>query len=227
MSSKSEDEYERNVKILIDNIRSLSKEEKWEEDRSNLHRSMNRMTGLRERIAVESSNLDLYLAIFNSLYSVYQPVLVDSFIETLPQALICVLADRQNCGWQADLASTVSFAMNGQKLALISSVKAQVCTPTSNLRMMDLMAQLTSLQEMLTNALSSDFNLLSDTFIAFWNSLMNMAIPPVMSIMSDIMLNVLQTPLDFLQLGLQFGIEIPKSENCQQGASFCYNLVYK
>ncbi|XP_055059364.2 stereocilin isoform X1 [Misgurnus anguillicaudatus] len=216
MSSKSEDEFERNVKALIDNIRSMSKEEKVEEDRSILHRSMNKMTGFRERIAVDSSNPDL-LATFNSLYSVYQPVLVDSFIETLPQALICVLADRQNCGWQADLASTVSSAMNGQILSLISSVKAQVCTPTSNLRMTDFTAQLSSLQEMLTNALSSDFYLLSDTFIAFWNNLMDMAIPPVMSIMSEIMLNVLKTPVDFLQLGFQFGIEMPNIENCQQG----------
>lgn len=211
-SSKSDDEFERNMKVLINNIRSLSKEEKSKEARSSLHQSMN-------RIAVDSTNQDVYLAVFNSLYSIYQPMLVSSFIDTLPQALTCILADQQHCGWQGDIASTVSSALNEQLLSVISSLKAQACTPAFSLRMADsTTAQLTSVEEMLASALSSDLPnyLLSDNFIAFWNSLMNMTIPPVMSLMSDIMPSVFQTPVNFLQLGLQFGVKIPTSENCQQ-----------
>lgn len=210
-SSTSDDEFERNMKVLIDNIRSLSKKEKSKEARSSLRQSM-------DRIAVDSTNLDIYLTVFNSLYSIYQPMLVNSFVETLPQALICILADQQHCGWQGDLASTVSAALSAQILSLVSSLKAQACTPAFNLRMVDSITQLASVQEMLTNALSSDLPnyLLSDSFIAFWNSLMDVTIPPVMSFMSDIMPSVLQTPVNFLQLGLQFGIKIPTSENCQQ-----------
>lgn len=186
---------------------------------------MSRMTAPHERIAIDSTNLDTYFTIFNSLFTIYQPMLIDSFIETLPQALICVLADRQHCGWQADLTSTVSSALSEQILSVISSVKSQACMSTSNLRMADSsITQLNSVQEMLTNVLSSDLPLylLSDNFLALWNSFMDMTIPPVMSFMSEFMLSALQTPVDFLKLGLQFGIEIPtldQSEKCQQGVS--------
>ncbi|XP_042583590.1 stereocilin isoform X1 [Cyprinus carpio] len=221
-SSRGEDEFERNIKVLIENIRSLSKEQ-GEEASPNLHQSMSRMSAPTERIAVDSTNLDTYLTVFNSLFSVYRPALIDSFIETLPQTLICVLVDRQHCGWQGDLTSIVSSALNEQVLSVISSVKAEACMSTSNLQMGDsTMAQLSSLQKMLTNVLSSDlpFYLQSDNFVALWNSFMDMAFLPAMSFMSDFMLRALQTPVDFLNLGLQFGIEIPtldQSEKCQQG----------
>ncbi|XP_059366823.1 stereocilin-like [Carassius carassius] len=222
-SSRSEDEFERNIKVMIENIRSLSKEEQVEEASPNLYQRMSRMSAPLERMAIDSISLDTYLTVFNSLFSINQPALIDSFIETLPQALICILADRQPCGWQADLTSTISSALNEQVLSVISSVKAEACMSTSNLRMADpTMAQLNSLQEMLTNVLSSDLPLylLSDDFLALWNSFLDMAFPPLMSFMSDVMLSALQTPVDFLKLGLQFGIEIPtldQSENCQQG----------
>lgn len=204
----------------------MSKEEQGEDEASpDLHRSMSRMSAPLEKIAIDSTNLDTYLTIFNSLFSIYQPILIDSLIETLPQALICVLAERQHCGWQADLTSMVSSTLNEQIRSMISSVKTETCMSTSNLRMADsTMAQLSSLQEKLTNVLSSDlpFYLLSDNFLVLWNHFMDMAIPPVMSFMSDIMMSTLQTPVDFLNLGLQFGIEIPtldQSEKCQQGVS--------
>lgn len=186
---------------------------------------MSRMTAPRERITIDSTNLDTYFTIFNSLFTIYQPMLIDSFIETLPQALICVLADIQHCGWQADLTSTISSALSEQILSVISSVKSQACMSTSNLRMADSsITQLNSIQEMLTKVLSSDLPLylLSDNFLALWNSFMDMTIPPVMSFVSEFMLSALQTPVDFLKLGLQFGIEIPtldQSEKCQQGLS--------
>ncbi|XP_073692719.1 uncharacterized protein strc1 [Garra rufa] len=216
-SSRSEVEFEKNMKKLIENIRSLSKYEQG------VDQSMSRMSASLERIAIDSTNLDTYLTIFNSLFSMYQPALIDSFIETLPQALVCILADRQHCGWQADLTSMVSSALNEQVLSVISSLKAEACMSTSSLRMADsTMAQLSSLQETLMNVLSSDLPLylLSDNFLALWSSFMDMVIPPVMSIMSDFTLNTLQTPVDFLNLGLQFGIEIPaldQKEQCQQG----------
>lgn len=209
----------------MENIRSLSKEEQGEVASPDLHQSMSRMSEPLEKIAIDSTNLDTYLTIFNSLFSIYQPKLIDSFTETLPQALICVLADRQHCGWQADLTSIVSSALNEQVLSMISSVKTEACMSTSNLRMADsTMAQLSSIQEKLTNVLSSDlpFYLLSDNFLAVWNNFMDMAIPPVMSFISDFTMSALQTPVDFLNLGLQFGIEIPnldQSEKCQQGVS--------
>lgn len=209
----------------MENIRSLSKEEQGEVASPDLHQSMSRMSAPLEKIAIDSTNLDTYLTIFNSLFSIYQPKLIDSFTETLPQALICVLADRQHCGWQADLTSIVSSALNEQVLSMISSVKTEACMSTSNLRMADsTMAQLSSIQEKLTNVLSSDlpFYLLSDNFLAVWNNFMDMAIPPVMSFISDFTMSALQTPVDFLNLGLQFGIEIPnldQSEKCQQGVS--------
>ncbi|XP_043099570.1 stereocilin isoform X2 [Puntigrus tetrazona] len=222
-TSRSQDTFERNIKALMENIRSLSKVEQGEKASKNIQQSMSRMSAPLERIAIDSTNLDTYLTIFNSLFSVYQPTLIDSFIETLPQALICVLADRQHCGWQGDLTSIVSSALNDQVLSVISSVKTEACMSTSNLRTADsTMTQFNSFQEMLTNVLSSDlpFYLLSDNVLALWNRFMDMTIPPVMSFMSDFMLNALQTPVDFLNLGLQFGIEIPtidRSEQCQQG----------
>ncbi len=224
-SSRTEDDFQRNIKALMENIRSLSKEEQGEEASPGLHQSMSRMSAPLEKIAIDSTNLDTYLTIFNSLFSIYQPMLIDSLIETLPQALICVLAEKPHCGWQADLTSIVSSALNEQIHSMISSVKTETCMSTSNLRMADsTMAQLSSLQEKLTNVLSSNFPfyLLSDTFLILWNNFMDMAIPPVMSFMSDIMMSTLQTPVDFLNLGLQFGIEIPsldQSEKCQQGVS--------
>lgn len=223
MSSSSENEFEKNMKVLIENIRSLSKEEMGGKTPPNLHQTMRRMAAPSERIAIDSTNINTYLTVFSSLFTLYQPMLIDSFIETLPQALICVLADKQHCGWQADITSTVSSALNEQILSVISSVKAQACSATSSLRMQDsTTAQSNSLQEMLMNLLSSDLplQLLSDSFLAFWNSFMDMAIPPVMSLMSDFMLNALQTPVDFLNLGLQIGIKIPnldQSKTCQQG----------
>ncbi|TRZ00957.1 hypothetical protein DNTS_009708 [Danionella cerebrum] len=222
-SSNIEVEFEKNMKVLIENLKFLSKEEQNGKTPADLRQSLSRMTTPSQRIAIDSTNLDTYLTIFSSLFTVYQPVLIESFLEALPEALVCVLAERPQCGWQADLTSSLSAALSEQTLSLISSVKTQACTATSSLRSLDsTTAPLNSFQDMLTKVFSSDLplHLLSENFLGFWKSVVNFAIPPVMTLLSEFMLNVLQTPVDFLQLGLQFAIKIPtlnQNENCQQG----------
>uniref|UniRef100_W5LJ55 Stereocilin 1 n=1 Tax=Astyanax mexicanus TaxID=7994 RepID=W5LJ55_ASTMX len=231
----SASEFEDDLDILIEALQSLKSTEPRVQDQinvktgyhSDLHPSQNTKktstTGASSRAAT-NINLNTYLNVFSSLYSIYQPVLVESFLQNLPQAFVCVLADKTQCGWQADLTRTLSSRLSGPVLDLLSSLKSQTCPFTSSgtLRMADsTMTQLSAFQELITATLSSSFYLYhSDNFLSAWSSFMDLTFPSVASFISDLMMNFLQTLVDFLTIGLQLGVDIPsldQNQQCQQG----------
>ncbi|XP_036439770.1 stereocilin [Colossoma macropomum] len=233
-ATSSTGEFEEEVDVLIEKILSLKSAEPQEQEEmsvktgphSDLHPSQSKQTsrtGPSSRAAT-NVNLNTYLNMLSGLYSIYEPVLVESFLQNLPQALVCVLADRTQCGWQADLTTTLSSRLSGPVLSLLSSLKSQTCpsTSSSSPRMADsTLTQLSAFQELVTAALSSNLPLyLSDNFLLAWNSFIDLTLPPVASFISEFMVNFLQTFVEFLTVGLQIGVDIPsldQTQQCQQG----------
>lgn len=182
-------------------------------------------------------NLSIYVNLVSSLYSIYGPVLVESFLQSLPQTFICVLANRTQCGWQGELTASLWSRLSTPLMSLLSSLKSQTCPSMSSgsLRATNsTMAQLNAFQELVTAALSSSLPVyLSDNFLSAWNSFIDLTLPPVVSFFSEFMVNFLQMFVEFLTVGLQIGVGIPsldQTQQCQQGLSFislkCSNLKY-
>ncbi|XP_034733689.1 stereocilin isoform X2 [Etheostoma cragini] len=167
-----------------------------------------------------------YYDLLSNLLGVFQPMVRERYLEDFPKMLVCILSGRQDCGLEAELTKTVSLELGKPLLVLVSSLRAQTCPPlgsdgesNSFLRAYISMreaasAALQGFQQTLTNILS---NLpLSGKLISAVSGLVDVAVTYV----SNVMATVLQTPMDYIQIALQFGIKIPSldgKEICEQG----------
>lgn len=174
----------------------------------------------------EGSGLNEYLSSLGNLYMVFQPLLRGKFIDDLPKTLVCLLSGRQDCGLEAELTKTVSLDLVKPLLAFASSLRSQSCMPLNtqggsdhlmraNLRMGgSTTAVLDGLQSSLTNIMSS-FPL-SGNLISAVSGLLDGTVTYVLEFMATL----LQVPLDYVKIALQFGIRIPSlddTEVCEQG----------
>ncbi|XP_021165239.2 stereocilin [Fundulus heteroclitus] len=174
----------------------------------------------------EPLNLNMYISILSNLNSLFQPLMREGFFDNLPKILVCLLSERQDCGLEAELTKAVSLEMGRPLLVFFSSLKSQTCTPLatdgetgsffgSYLRMGNIvMAAFYGFQEMLINTLS---NLtLSEDLTNVLRSLLD----SVSVNLLDFIAMLLKTPMDYVRIALEFGIQIPslvEQESCQQG----------
>lgn len=174
--------------------------------------------------AAEGFNVNVYYRTLSDLYGVLQPLLSGGFLADLPGAVVCLLAGRQDCGLEAELAKTVSLDLVQPLLAFVTSLRSQGCTPPStggflkaNLRteawttgspggfqhyFMDILSSFPS-SEKLMDAISG---------------LVDVAAKYAMEFVATL----LQVPMDYVKIALQFGIRIPsvdEQQSCEQGAT--------
>ncbi|KAK9542838.1 hypothetical protein VZT92_000666 [Zoarces viviparus] len=171
-------------------------------------------------------DLNAYYGVLSNLYAVFQPLIRERFMDDLPKTLVCILSGRQDCGLEAELTKTVSLELGKPLLTFVSSLRSQTCAPLSSdgesdsflrayFRMGDsTSAALSGFQQTFINILSS--LPLSGSLMRAVSGVVDTAVTYV----SKFMATVLQTPMDYINIALQFGIRIPSldgKETCEQG----------
>ncbi|XP_056240770.1 uncharacterized protein strc1 isoform X1 [Seriola aureovittata] len=174
----------------------------------------------------ETFSLDAYYSVLSNLYALFQPLLRERFLDDLPKILVCILSGKQDCGLEAELTKTVSLELGKPLLMFVSSLRSQTCSPLNSnaesfsfsgayLRMEESVATaLNGLQQTFINILSSIP--LSGTLMSSVSGFMDAAVTNV----SKFMAMLLQVPMDYIKIALQFGIRIPSldgQETCKQG----------
>ncbi|XP_069030573.1 uncharacterized protein strc1 [Embiotoca jacksoni] len=174
----------------------------------------------------ESTNLNSYYDVVSNLYGVFQPLLKGRFIDDLPKTLVCILSGREDCGLEAELTKTVSLELGKPLLTFLSSLRSQTCTPlttdgeSTSFFGADLRggesttAALSGFQQTISNILSS--LPLSESLVGSVSGLMDASVMHVLKFMATL----LQVPLDYIKIALQFGIRVPfldEKETCEQG----------
>ncbi|XP_028435816.1 uncharacterized protein strc1 isoform X1 [Perca flavescens] len=172
------------------------------------------------------ADFSAYYDILSNLIAVFQPMVRERYLDDFPKLLVCILSGRQDCGLEAELTKTVSLELGKPLLMLVSSLRSQTCSPLSRdgesnsfLRAYislweSASAAFHGFQQIFTNILSSVP--LSGKLINAVSGLVDAAVTYV----SNFMATVLQIPMDYIQIALQFGIRIPSldgKEACEQG----------
>lgn len=177
--------------------------------------------------AAEGFNVNLYYHTLSDLYTVLQPLLSGGFLDHLPGALVCLLAGRQDCGLEAELAKTVSLDLVQPLLTFVSTVRSQGCSQPRTDGFLKAYLRTESwtagspaggFQHSVTDFLSSFSS--SGNLMALLSDLVDTAATYALEFVAML----LQVPMDYIKIALQFGIRIPSvddEERCEQGpASF-------
>uniref|UniRef100_A0A8P4GLL4 Stereocilin 1 n=1 Tax=Dicentrarchus labrax TaxID=13489 RepID=A0A8P4GLL4_DICLA len=169
----------------------------------------------------EGFDLNAYYGALSNVYTVFQPLLRDKFIDDLPKIIVCILSGRQDCGLEAELTKTVSMELGKPFLLFMSSLRSQTCTPLSSdgesdsfLRAYLRMGESSGFQQTFMNIVSS--LPLSGNLMSAVIGLVDAAVKYV----SEFLATLLQVPMDFIKIALQFGISVPSldgKETCEQG----------
>lgn len=179
----------------------------------------------------EGADLEGYFGVLGNLYVVFKPLLRQKFFDDLPKILVCILSGRQDCGLEAELTKTVSLELGRPLLAFMSSLRSQTCTQqddgsdaesNSFLRAYFRMGESTAttlngFQQAFLNILSS--LPLTGKLMTTLSDMVDDAVKYI----STFMATLLQVPMDYIRIALQFGIKIPSlkgKETCEQGKQF-------
>ena len=181
------------------------------------------------RSALGESSYGIYFDILSNVFAMYQPLLRERFLDELPESLVCILSERRDCSLEAELTRIAISASQGPLRSFMASARSQTCPRsksstsssflTSYFRVEDTtLNQINAFEDMLITALLN-INA-TNNFISSWNNFIDLTMPPIVSYVSDFLVKVLQTPMDFIKIALQLGIDIPaldQREQCPQG----------
>ncbi|XP_076148821.1 uncharacterized protein strc1 [Alosa pseudoharengus] len=183
------------------------------------------------RSAPGQSSYSIYFDILSNIFAISQPLLRERFLNELPGSLVCILSERTDCGLEAELTRIVISASQGPLRSFVASARSQTCplsksiTSTSffssYLRVEDTtLNQINAFEDMLVTALLNIPLNATNNFISSWNKLIDLTMPSIVSYVSGFMVTFLQTPMEFIKIALQLGIEIPALDQrvqCHQG----------
>ncbi|KAM3624737.1 uncharacterized protein V6R79_000765 [Siganus canaliculatus] len=182
----------------------------------------------RSSVSAEEQGFDLnaYYDALSNLYTVFQPLLRDRFIDELPRIVVCLLSGRQDCGPEAELTKTVSQELVKPLLTFVSSLRSQTCThPDRGEESNGFLKAYFRMGESMTVALNGFQDSFLDILSALplpgnmmnsLSGLMDAAVTNVLKFMAMI----LKVPVDYIKIALQFGIRIPSldgKDTCEQG----------
>lgn len=205
---------------------------KMEED---IHRVIDQIHSLSDentRSFRAGFNLNAYYDVLLNLYSIFQPLLKENFLDDLPKILICILSEREDCGLEGELTKTVSVELAKPLLTFLTSLRSQTCSSLkadgeSNsffrtfLRMGD-STVLSDFQQTFINILSG-FSL-SKNLMSVFGGLVDTAVTYILKFVALF----LQVPMDYIRIALQFGIKVPlldAKETCEQGKTLMYYYI--
>lgn len=164
----------------------------------------------------ESPDLNQYSSSLSNFYRVFQTLLTERFLQELPRTAVCILSGRPDCGPEADLAKAMSLDLIKPLLGFVSTVRSQTCGGASLRVGGSTSGPLPSLQQSILTTLSSlpPHGSLLGTLRGLVDATMTYALKFVGTL--------LQVPVDYVKLALQFGIRTPSlddRETCEQGKS--------
>lgn len=170
-------------------------------------------------VPAESPDLNGYSSSLSNFNRVLQALLTERFLEELPRTAVCILSGRRDCGPEADLTKAVSLDLIKPLLGFVSTVRSQTCTlgpggAETHRAGGSMSGALPRLQQSILSTLSSlppSGNLLS--------TLRGLA-DATMTYTLKLVGTLLQVPVDYVKLALQFGIRTPTlddTEACEQG----------
>lgn len=183
-------------------------------------------------VPTDRPGLDQYSSSLSSIHTVFQTLLTERFLEELPGTAVCLLSGRQDCGPEANLAKAVSLDLIKPLLRFMSTVRSQTCAPgpgdAESARATHRTGESTSgtflsFQQWLTDALSSLTS--SGNLLATLSGLIDTTMTHSLKVLATL----LQVPLDYVKLVLQFGIRTPSldgKETCEQGNN-AFKLIKK
>lgn len=176
----------------------------------------------------DSFSLSGYFSVLNNLYAVFQPLLKGGFIDDLPKTVVCLLSGRQDCGLGAELTKTVSLELGKPLLTFVSSLRSQTCPISSESQTNSIFGYYLRMGESTTGT-SGDFQ---STFMNVLSSIplsgslvsaLNGLVDSAAVYLSQFLATLLQVPMDYIKIALQFGIKIPSldgTETCAEGKTF-------
>ncbi|XP_061669380.1 stereocilin [Syngnathoides biaculeatus] len=172
-----------------------------------------------------ATGLNTYNDDLTDLDAAFQLLLSDGFMDDLPKTVVCILSERVDCGVEAELTKTVFQELGQPLLSFLSSLRSQTCAPLTDASDADLhrlvsaylrlgesgAATLTSLQQLFLTIFESFPR--SGTFV-------NVVVDAAITYVSNTIAALIQVPMDYVKVALQFGIRIPslnEKESCEQG----------
>lgn len=185
--------------------------------------------------APEGFNVNVYYRTLSDLYAVLQPLLSGGFLADLPGAVVCLLAGRQDCGLEAELAKTVSLDLVQPLLAFVSSLRSQSCTPpTADAELAGFLKAYLRTDAWMTGSPGGFQHSLMDILSSFPPSgkLMDAVsglVDTAAKYALEFVATLLQVPMDYIRIALQFGIRIPsvdEKESCEQGGSLFFRFFF-
>lgn len=155
-------------------------------------------------------------------------MLREKLFDDLPKTLLCILSGKQDCGLEAELTKSVFLELGKPLLMFTASLRSQTCPPLSDgaesagflrayLRMAE-SAAVNGLQQAVINILSS--LPVSAKLVTALGGMVDV----VVANGAKLMATLLQVPMDYINIVLQFGIRIPSldgKETCEQGERLC------
>ncbi|KAJ8247821.1 hypothetical protein GJAV_G00250900 [Gymnothorax javanicus] len=189
--------------------------------------------GQQTDIFSEGSGILAYQNVLNTLFAVYRPLLTRRFMDNLPRAVVCLLTGRGDCGLEGDIAKSIFTQLDQPIRSVLTSVKGLTCqnlSPDSrSFRATNFLhawfdettlGRIAAIQDLLLSSVVHLPQHYSKYFLTAWSVFSDATLPPLVNYISDFMVKILETPIDYFQIGLQFGIEIPvldQNEQCHQG----------
>lgn len=174
----------------------------------------------------DGSSVEGYFSVLTNLFTLFQPLLRERFMDDFPRNVVCLLSGRQDCGLEAELTKAVSVELVKPLLSFVSSVRSQTCPPLggeapstgffgSFVRSEEATATASSgFQQTLGNILSAVP--VSGNLMDAIRSFVDLAV----TYSSNFIATLLQAPMDYINIALQFGLRIPSldgKDTCEEG----------
>lgn len=194
-----------------------------------IHSLSSKNTNARSTSDPAGVDLNAYYSIIASLYNLLEPLLREKFVDDFPKLLVCTLSGDQDCGLEGELIKAVGLELGKSLLSGLSFLRSQTCAPLdeesssflrSYLRMEEsTKATLNNVQEIFVHVLSHlpiSVNLMNAV-----SGLVDAAVGYV----SEFIATLIQVPMDYVRITLQFGIRVPSLEGgevCEQGKTLFF-----
>ncbi|XP_028999497.2 stereocilin [Betta splendens] len=174
----------------------------------------------------DSSYVNSYYSVLSNLFALLRPLFGERFMGNFTTNAVCLLSGRQDCGLEAELTRAVSVELVQPLLTFVSSLSSQTCPPLSSAGPSGgflasffgteepAAAASAAFQQTLDSILSAVP--LSASLLDAISSFTDLAVTYLVNFTATL----LQTPMDYIRIALQFGLKIPHldgKETCEEG----------
>ncbi|KAJ8417647.1 hypothetical protein AAFF_G00224900 [Aldrovandia affinis] len=213
--TEDESEFERSAGEQTEENQSLPADDRETHARSGSRTVLdpNNTKQATGRAAPIDAGMSSYYKALNTLYDVYRPLLTTKFMEELPQAVVCILTGKEDCGLEADLTKGIYKQIDEPLRSIFASVHGLTCQkPQTGSRTVQAtsifndspwldestLEQIAAIQDLLLATLVHLPQSYSEYLVSAWNVFRDATLPPVVKYFSDLMEGVADGPAPLL-----------------------------